>query len=556
MKKKLGIILSVLYVLILAASGIIGTVSAEPDVQLVVISPHWEGITNEFETTFKVYYQANYGEIVDIEWIDVGGTSDVIKYVDSQYESTPEGIGIDIWWGGGVDPFIEQAEKGTLVPYQVDESILSKIPSDLGGVPMYDEEYRWYGSALSGFGIVYNKALLELEGLPTPETWEDLTDPRCEGWVGSADPRHSGSTHMAYEIILQAYGWEEGMKISTLLGANVKTWPGSSSAVPKSVGAGDIAYGLAIDQYAWSEVAKVGADKIGYVMPEGLTVINPDSIAILKGAPNLEVAKRFVTFTLSDEAQKLWMLPVGAEGGPQEYLLTRLSVIPSLYGELAGVSIVPVNPFEVESTLDYNATLGSLRYSFVNDLIGSTMIDTHEELVAAWEDVIAIENALDEAGVTSLKIDQAKDKLGEVPITLEESLEAAGNWSDATLRNRYISEWHVFALGKYESASIIAALAEAELAQSGLESEKEEIEATYESEVEALEAQIEALEAQHENDLAAMQSQYEAVIDDVKAEKQSNLYMGLGGGAVVGLIVGFAASYFMARQKEVAAIQA
>ena len=553
MKKKIGIILSILFVTMLAMS-VVGTVNAEPDANLVIISPHWEGITIEFEAAFNAYYQATYGESVDIEWLDVGGTSDVIKYVDSRFESTPDGIEIDLWWGGGVDPFIEQAEKGTLVAYQVDESVLSKIPTDIAGVPMYDEEYMWYGSALSGFGIVYNKALLELEDLPTPETWEDLTDPAVKGWVGSADPRHSGSTHMAYEIILQAYGWEEGVKLATMLGANVKTFPPSSSAIPKSVGVGDIAYGLAIDFYAWSEVAKVGADNIGYVMPDGLTVVNPDSIAILKGAPNLEVAQRFLTYVLSEEGQKLWMLPVGAEGGPSEYMLGRMSVIPELFTELADITVVPIDPYQMTSTLEYNATLGSLRYSFVNDLIGATIIDSHDELVSTWDEIIAAENALAEEGITSTKIEEAKDKLGEVPLTLEASLVAAGNWSDASLRNQYITEWHRFALSKYESASILTSLAEAELLQSDLESEKEEIEATYESEVEELEAQIETLTTQHESEIAALTSQYTSVIDQTKAEKQGSLYTGLGGGAVVGLVVGFAISYYMARQKEIAAV--
>ena len=553
MKKKIGIILSILFVTMLAMS-VVGTVNAEPDANLVIISPHWEGITIEFEAAFNAYYQATYGESVDIEWLDVGGTSDVIKYVDSRFESTPDGIEIDLWWGGGVDPFIEQAEKGTLVAYQVDESVLSKIPTDIAGVPMYDEEYMWYGAALSGFGIVYNKALLQLEDLPTPETWEDLTDPAVKGWVGSADPRHSGSTHMAYEIILQAYGWEEGVKLATMLGANVKTFPPSSSAIPKSVGAGDIAYGLAIDFYAWSEVAKVGADNIGYVMPDGLTVVNPDSIAILKGAPNLEVAQRFLTYVLSEEGQKLWMLPVGAEGGPSEYMLGRMSVIPELFTELADITVVPIDPYQMTSTLEYNATLGSLRYSFVNDLIGATIIDSHDELVSTWDEIIAAENALAEEGITSTKIEEAKDKLGEVPITLEASLVAAGNWSDASLRNQYITEWHRFALSKYESASILTSLAEAELLHSDLESEKEEIEATYESEVEELEAQIETLTTQHESEIAALTSQYTSVIDQTKAEKQGSLYTGLGGGAVVGLVVGFAISYYMARQKEIAAV--
>ena len=556
MKKKEVFILCMLLTTTLAMSGVVGTVQANPDVDLVIITPHWEGIRKEYDAAFKAYYLETFGDVVNIDWLDVGGTSDVVKYVDSKFEATPESIDIDLFWGGGVDPFIAAKEKGQFQAYEVNEAILSKIPETIAGVPMYDPDHMWYGSALSGFGIIYNKALLELEGLPEPETWEDLTDPQLKGWVGSADPRNSGSTHMMYEIILQAYGWEEGVKLATLMGANIKTFPSSSSAVPKSVGAGDVAYGLAIDFYAWSEVAKVGADKIGYVMPSGLTVINPDSIAILKGAPNLEVAQRFVEYVLSEAGQKLWMLDVGAEGGPTDYLLGRMCVIPSLFVELADVTVVPINPFEVESSLDYDADLGSIRWSVVNDLIGSMVIDSHEDLVAAWGDIIATESALDEAGVTSTKIEEAKDKLGEVSISLEDSLVAAGNWSDASLRNQYITEWHRFALRKYESASILTSLAEAELLQSGLESEKEEIEATYDSEVEELAAQIETLTTLHESEIGTLTSQYESLLNTAKTEKQSSMYTGLGGGVIVGLIVGYAIAYYMARQKEVAAVQA
>ena len=555
MKKKIGILLTVLFATMLVMSAVVGTVSAEPDAELVIITPHWEGITKEFEAAFNAYYLATYGEGVDIDWLDVGGTSDCVKYIDSRFEATPDSIDVDIFWGGGVDPYIAAKDKGQLLPYEVDAAVLSKIPATFAGIPMYDPDYAWYGTALSGFGIIYNKVLLDLEDLPEPKTWEDLTDPRVKGWVGSADPRHSGSTHMAYEIILQGYGWEEGVKVATLMGANIKTFPPSSSAIPKSVGAGDIAYGLAIDFYAWSEVSKVGADKIGYVMPEGLTVVNPDSIAILKGAPNLEVAQRFLTYVLSEEGQKLWMLPTGEEGGPETYNLGRMSVIPDLFTELADVTLVPINPYEITSTLEYDPDLGSARWGLVNDLIGATIIDSHEDLVATWGEIIGTEKILSEAGITSAKVEEAKDKMGEAPLTQAEALEATELWGDAEVRNQYISDWHTFALEKYESASDIAALAGTELL-THIESEKEEIEATYESEVEELEAQIETLTAQHESEIAALTTQYGSLLDTAKAEKQSSMYTGLGGGAVVGIIVGFAISYYMARQKEVAAVQA
>src|SRR4030095_6694934 len=54
-----------------------------------------------------------------------------------------------------------------------------------------------------------------------------------------------------------------------------------------------------IDFYAWAQVNEAGADKIGFVMPDNLTVINPDGIAILKGAPNPSVAEAFGSFVIA-----------------------------------------------------------------------------------------------------------------------------------------------------------------------------------------------------------------------------------------------------------------
>jgi hypothetical protein len=202
-----------------------------------------------------------------------------------------------------------------------------------------------------------------------------------------------------------------------------------------------------------------------------------------------------------------------------------MCVIPSLFDDLADVTIVPINPFEVESSLDYDPDLGSVRYSLVNDLIGSTVIDSHEDLAAAWSDIIATESALTEAGITSTKIEEAKDKLGEAPLSMEDALEAAESWSDAEIRNEYISEWHNYAIEKYESATGLAAGARTELSTQ-LQSERE-----------------------------ALVAQYEAQLDDIRAEKQSNLYMGLGGGLIVGAIIGYAVSYYLSKQSEVAAVR-
>ena len=420
---------------------------------LKIVSPHPESIRNEFAAAFKAWYLQKYKVGVDVEWSDFGGTSGDVKYIESEFTTNASGIGLDLMYGGGVDPFIKLASDGYLAPYKVPDPILSQIPKDFAGVPMYDSNYLWYGAALSGFGIIYNKPVLQKLGLPEPKTWTDLTTPAIEGWVSAADTRQSGSTHMVYEIILQSYGWDKGWEIITQMGANTKSFPTSSTTVPPTVSKGDAAYGLAIDYYAWDEIAKNGADKIGYVMPEGLTVVNPDSIAILKGAPNMDLAQKFEEFVLSDQGQRLWMLRAGAAGGPLRDTLGRMSILPTLYGRLGLASVVPINPFNLKSTLHYDADTGSAHYAVLNDMIGSMIIDQHDSLVSAWEKIIA---ATKTQGVSNATIEAARTTLGAAPINQQQADADGAKWQDQVFRNQQISTWRQFALAKYGNATSLA----------------------------------------------------------------------------------------------------
>ncbi len=72
MRKRIGIKIAALIATMLAMTSIVCTVNAEPDAELVIISPHWEGILKEYEAAFKAYYLDNYGEDVEIETLDVG----------------------------------------------------------------------------------------------------------------------------------------------------------------------------------------------------------------------------------------------------------------------------------------------------------------------------------------------------------------------------------------------------------------------------------------------------------------------------------------------------
>ena len=410
--------------------------------RLVLISPHWEGIEYEFERAFKVYYQRETGRTVELDWLDVGGTSETIRFIHSEFKNKPSGIGIDLFFGGGIDPYLTLKQSGLLESYPLPKALLSQIPPRLGGVPLYDPEFQWYAATLAGFGIVYNKAVLEITDLPVITTWKGLAAPSAFTWVGSADPRKSGSVHMAYEIILQAYGWEEGWKIITGIGANARKFTNSASQVPKDVAIGEVAYGLAIDFYAWAQVNESGADKIGYVMPDNLTSMNPDSIGILKGAPNRAVAQAFIRFVLSENGQKLWILNKGLPHGPQRFQLNRFSVLPALYGKIKPQNTsVQFNPFTWQSDFSFDAKVGSLRWGIINDLIGSLIIDQKSLLDQAWSAALA-------DGFTETEW----ERLASMPVSESEAMGLAREkWRDAAFRNQTLNEWALFARNKYRA---------------------------------------------------------------------------------------------------------
>ncbi len=436
------------FTLIITAAALLSGCSGAPagqsepggdSAELVIISPHWEGIRIEFNRAFKQWYAAQGKGDVEITWLDQGGTSDDVRFIRSGFSRNPETIDVDILYGGGIDPYIEFAKEGLLVPFKLPDDVVSKLPKSVGGIPVYDEQYRWYGASLAGFGILYNKKLLDMYGLDAPAAWIDLAKPGFRGLVGSSDPRHSGSMHMMYEIILQAYGWDEGWRILLGMGANVRNFPKSSTQTGKDLQTGEIAAGLSIDTYAFSAIEEVGAKRLGFILPQQATVITPDPIAILKGAPNIEVAQDFIRFSLSPEGQKIWMYRKGEAGGPVEFSLNKMSVLPELYEtDFRAVSNITVNPFEYRKGFSYDFAKGAERWTLLNDMVGALIIDVHDDLAAAAEKFAGDGEKLAAAFAPPVSEDQA------MKLTRE-------SWSDEVERNRVINKWLDYARKNYRA---------------------------------------------------------------------------------------------------------
>lgn len=421
--------------------------------QLIIVSPHWEGIQYEFTRAFEEHHRARTGESVRLRWRDLGGTSQIEKALNSLFEINPQTAGIDVFFGGGIDPFESQKARGQLAPFRLPDEVLNALPREVGGFPIVDEDFMFYGSALSSFGILENRRVVEILGLPPVKTWEDLCDPRLFSWVSSTDLRKSGAAHMIYEIILQAYGWERGWAIIYQSSGNVRQFEQSSSGPTKQVSQGEAAYALAIDINGMTQQAFLGIENVKFSIPEGVSVINPDGIAILRGAPNRDLAEAFVTFVMSREGQALWMTPTGQPGGARRFGISRMGVLPELYeNDLTGL-LVPTNPFKAEFSFTYNTALGSSRWSLVNSLMGQTIIDVHPHLVRAWRAIIDLPSA---------ERTPLLQRFSAPFITEEESAQLAAIWGRDKLRAGQLSnQWMQEAVTRFRTLEREARLAAA-----------------------------------------------------------------------------------------------
>jgi len=426
-----------------------------PDARsLTVITPHNEQIRKEFARAFNEWHQANHGQPVVIDWRQPGGTSTIRKQLQSIYTAairdgkmTPQGqlatdengqplygtMPNDIFFGGGSYEHGQMKQGVTAtppdankpvnipisVPIDIEQNTLAAIFGDnaIGSTELYDEDLYWIGTALSGFGIVYNRDVLNMLDLPEPQDWHDLTHPRYTGWIALADPRNSGSVTTTYDSILNIYGWEEGWKILKDMCANARYFANTATKIPIDVSIGEAAAGVAIDFYGryQSQAFMTDAEtpetaRVGYSYPirrqtdgttTGAVLIDPDPVSILRGAPDPELAHRFVDFLLSQEGQSIWQyhaatkienaepgshldtLPHIPNGfGPDEYELRRLPIRRDMYTDEHTRFFVDkeTTPFTLAEPIPYRGWRSSIA-----PLMVAMAIANHNELVDAWE---------------------------------------------------------------------------------------------------------------------------------------------------------------------------
>jgi iron(III) transport system substrate-binding protein len=207
---------------------------------------------------------------------------------------------LDVWFGGTGDPHLQAAEQGLLEEYRS-----PLLPQLYPWAQRQAEQsrYRTVGIYLGVLGIGYNTELLAKKKVPAPACWKDLVKPEFKGEVQMANPNASGTAYTAIATLVQVFGEEEAFKYLKALHANINQYPRSGVAPIKAVARGETLASVSFIHDVVTE-AQAGFPTRGAAPCEG-TGYEIGSLSIVKGARNLDSAKKFVDWALSPKAQAL-----------------------------------------------------------------------------------------------------------------------------------------------------------------------------------------------------------------------------------------------------------
>lgn len=400
---------------------------------LVIVTPHLEAVRRKFSIAFSNWYAATYHEPVEVDFLNYGGGSEIVKFFQAS-RPTFEKLGtyeVDLVWGGSDFLFHESLQKkGYLQKADIDPAIVAAAfpQADIGGLALYDPDRengpQWYGTALSSFGIIYNKDLLRYLRVPEPQTWSDLADPRYRDWLVLADPTRSASAKTVLMTVVeremataqqeglpQSEGWARGMGLVRLIASNAKSFTGTGVLLPSMVTSGDAAAAMSIDFYARTQIAAIEPGRVGYVEPRGATVITPEPIGVVAGAQHLALARRFIEFMLSEPAQRLWLTRADPRHESPEMTLRRLPIRRSVYDHPENFTDY-TNPYLAAGDFNTRADRTS-EFGLMDELIAVSCIDLLPELRATRQAILASPRARElEARLARFPIDEEASRRG------------------------------------------------------------------------------------------------------------------------------------------------
>jgi iron(III) transport system substrate-binding protein len=385
------------------------------------VGPIYTELAESLTRGFKAYYKKTYGKDIDITFVKPGGWPVCLDKV-RLWGGKPDA---DIFLGAGAPAHEIAKKEGLIVPYRPKD--WDMVPAKWGGMKVKDAGDYWTCFAPWIVTNLYNEKVLKKLRLPPPKTWNDLLNPIYRGNIVHTLPYASGTMHETVEILIQGFGEKEAWKYLRLLAAQLARFSTGSTDTTQLVGRGEAPIGIAQPQ-----MNAMAARKDGYpvrdLLPEK-TILVPEAVALLKGAPNEATAKIFLDWLFSIDGQKYVL-----EG---RYFAARTDIKFSKW-EKEGVEMAThaKKALGVDSFWDlkvgfieYDLDLAAKRWDEVNKKYEYEIYRKWGELKNSLFLIEEVEGEINAAKAENMEVERAQAKIKEA----RELFEVGGKYAAARL---------------------------------------------------------------------------------------------------------------------------
>jgi iron(III) transport system substrate-binding protein len=205
----------------------------------------------------------------------------------------------DVWFGGTGDPHLQAAEQDLTLPYQS-----PSLPQlhEWAQRQAKQSGYKTVGIYSGPLGFGYNTELLSKKKMDVPKSWADLLKPEYKGEIQVANPASSGTAYTMIATLVQLMGEEKAFDYLKALNRNVSTYTRSGTAPIKAAARGETAVSISFVHDGPQE--KMAGFPLETITPSEGTGAEIGSMSIVKGARNLDAAKKFYEWALTPQAQQ------------------------------------------------------------------------------------------------------------------------------------------------------------------------------------------------------------------------------------------------------------
>lgn len=251
-----------------------------------------------------------------------GTTGEILARLEAEKANPAADVVILASWSDG----LSMKQQGALASYKPQNA--DKLVKEFA-----DNDNQLVGYSASAVGVIYNTTVVpQLDA-----DWAELADPKYQGLLAIPDPEKSGACKDFLAGFVNRYGWDalEGMA------KNGMTVPGANKAALEAVTTGEKGILVAgVDYNAYSSMKK--GEPLAIYYPKGGTIVNPRPAMIMKDAPDMDNAKQFMDYLLSDEVQQMvadaYLIPgrsdVQAKGTP----LADIPQIPAEWDKMMAIA--------------------------------------------------------------------------------------------------------------------------------------------------------------------------------------------------------------------------